>query len=56
VQVTTLEDANWAPLVWIGVMLISFGIYIVHGRKKFTAPVIFVEGRKQPGLGLQGTE
>jgi choline transport protein len=55
VPVTTLEDANWAPLVWIGVMFLSFGIYIIHGRKKFTAPVIFVEGRKQPGLGLQGT-
>jgi choline transport protein len=56
VPVTTLGDANWAPLVWVGVMILSFGVYIVHGRKNFTAPVIFVEGRKQAGLGLQGTE
>lgn len=56
VPVMTLEDANWAPLVWVGVMIISFGIYVVHGRKHFTAPVIFVEGRKQAGLGLQATE
>ena len=52
VPVTT-TTANWAPLVWIGVLFLAFGAYVFHGKKNFTAPVVFVEGRKHEGVGLQ---
>lgn len=49
-------DANWAPVVWVGVMIISVVVYLLHGRKHFTPPVMFVEGRRVEGMGLQATE
>ena len=52
VPVTT-STANWAPLVWVGVIGVAAIIYIVHGRRFYTPPVAFVEGRKQAGVGLQ---
>jgi choline transport protein len=51
----TLETANWAPAVWTGVILIAVVAYLVHGRKNYTPPVMFVEGRKAAGVGLQST-
>lgn len=47
------EDANWAPVIWVAVVLLSVVAYVFHGRKHFTAPVIFVEGRRVEGVGLQ---
>ena len=47
------STANWAPLVWIGVLLVAMAAYCFHGRTHFTAPVSFVEGRRQNGVGLQ---
>ena len=52
VPVTT-STANWAPLVWVGVIGVAASIYILHGSKFYTPPVAFVEGRKQAGVGLQ---
>lgn len=43
-------NANWAPAVWGGVLLLSILMYIVHGRKHYTAPVGFTEGRRIGGL------
>jgi choline transport protein len=51
----TLETANWAPAVWSGVIMIAVVVYFLHGRRKYTPPVIFVEGRKAAGVGLQST-
>jgi choline transport protein len=51
----TLDTANWAPAVWAGVILISIVVYLLYGRKNYTPPVIFVEGRKAAGVGLQST-
>ncbi|KAI3395644.1 hypothetical protein diail_1009 [Diaporthe ilicicola] len=50
---TTVADANWAPAIWAAVILISVVAYVLHGRRKFTPPVIFVEGRRPHGDGLQ---
>ncbi|KUJ12695.1 amino acid transporter-like protein [Mollisia scopiformis] len=47
-------NANWAPLVWVGVIILSLGIYFLHGKKHYTPPVVFVEGRREAGVGLQG--
>ncbi|EME42439.1 hypothetical protein DOTSEDRAFT_175502 [Dothistroma septosporum NZE10] len=48
-----LSTANWAPLVWAGVIMISVVFYVVYGKRTYTAPVEFVEGRKADGVGLQ---
>ena len=49
----TASTANWAPVLWVGVIVLAGAVYIVHGRKVYTPPVAFVEGRKQAGVGLQ---
>ena len=49
----TMKTANWAPLVWASVIVVAIVIYVVHGRKFYTPPVVFVEGRKQDGVGIQ---
>lgn len=48
-----LGSANWAPFVWVMVMILSAVVYFVHGKKHYTPPVEFVEGRKAEGVGLQ---
>jgi choline transport protein len=50
----TTSTANWAPAVWVGVMVLAGLAYIFHGKKAYTPPVDFVEGRKLAGVGLQG--
>ena len=42
----TPTTANWAPLVWFGVLILALMAYIFHGRKHFVAPVTFVEARQ----------
>lgn len=49
------STANWAPLVWVGVMLISVAYYLLYGKRNYTSPVEFVEGRKAAGVGLQSS-
>lgn len=53
VPVTT-DTANWAPAVWAGVLAASCLVYLVHGSKVYTPPVVFVEG-KRVGGALQAT-
>lgn len=43
-------SANWAPAVWAGVLVLSILTYFIHGKKHFTAPVVFVEGKRTGGL------
>ena len=50
----TTASANWAPAVWAGVILISVFSYMLHGRKHFTPPVMFVEGKRIGGLQESG--
>lgn len=51
-----LSTANWAPLVWAVVLVFSAVYYVVWGKKHYTPPVMFVEGRKTADVGLQGTD
>ncbi|KAM0542654.1 hypothetical protein ACHAPJ_012686 [Fusarium lateritium] len=46
-------SANWAPLIWVGVIIIAAVAYVAHGRRAYTPPVNFVEGVKSQGVGLQ---
>lgn len=51
------SNANWAPVVWAGVIVLALVVYVLHGKKHFTAPVVFVEGRREVlGVGLQATD
>jgi choline transport protein len=52
----TLETANWAPAVWGGVILLAVVVYFAHGRTRYTPPVVFVEGRREGGVRLQGVD
>ena len=52
----TPADANWGPVLWAGVCLLAAVVYVFHGRKHYTPPVIFVEGRREvEGVGVQTT-
>lgn len=46
-------DANWAPVIWVAVILLSLVAYVCHGRKHFTPPVMFIEGKRAAGVGVQ---
>lgn len=47
------SSANWAPLVWVVVLLLSALVYSLYGRTRYIPPVEFVEGRNAEGVGLQ---
>lgn len=46
---------NYAVVVWVGVAAISVAFYVVYGKKHYTAPVEFVEGRRAEGVALQSS-
>lgn len=46
-------DANWAPAIWAAVILLSVVAYVFHGRRHFTPPVIFIEGKRATGVEFQ---
>lgn len=48
-----LADANWAPVIWVFVIVLSIAAYLFHGRKHFTPPVMFVAGKRFEGMDLQ---
>ncbi|KUI62400.1 hypothetical protein VP1G_09529 [Cytospora mali] len=50
---TDAADANMAPVIWGGVILIIVVAYVMHGRMNFTPPVIFIEGQRVEGVGMQ---
>ena len=47
------SSANYGPAIWGGVILLAVVMYIFHGRKHYTPPVDFVEGRRNPSVGIQ---
>lgn len=51
----TASEANWGPVLWAGIAGISLLIYVFWGHKHYTAPVIFVEGVREAGMGFQST-
>lgn len=50
---TDAADANWAPAIWGGVVFISLIAYLLHGRRQFTPPVIFIDGQRLDGVDMQ---
>lgn len=49
----TATSAQWAPLIWVGVILMAAVAYILHGKREYTPPVQFVEGKRREGVELQ---
>ena len=47
------STANWGPAIWGGVLGIALISYLVQGRKDYKGPVIFVDGVRREGTGLQ---
>jgi len=47
------SSANYGPVIWAGVILLAVVMYIFHGRHHYTPPVDFVEGRRNPSVGIQ---
>ena len=45
--------ANWGPAIWGGVLLIAAVSYAVQGRRTYKGPIVFVEGVRKEGVGLQ---
>ncbi|ROV91839.1 hypothetical protein VMCG_09203 [Cytospora schulzeri] len=50
---TDAANANMAPVIWGGVILITVVAYMMHGRTKFTPPVIFIGGQGLEGVDVQ---
>lgn len=50
-----LAEANWAPLVWVGVMIVSVVFYLFYGKNHYTPPVNFVEGKRADDAHLQSS-
>lgn len=53
-QPVDTSNVNWAPVVWIAVLLASVVAYFLHGKRHYTAPVDFVEGKRVGGLQESG--
>ena len=45
--------ANWGPAIWGGVLVIAAVSYAVQGRRDYKGPIVFVEGVRKEGVGLQ---
>ena len=39
----TLENFNWSVVIFVGVFIISLGMYIVKGRKEYVGPSVIVQ-------------
>lgn len=48
---TTPDSANWAPLVWGIVSLGSTVLDVVHGKRVYKPPVVFVEAEDGGRVG-----
>lgn len=50
----TLQNFNWAVVMFLGVFALSVGYYFLHGKKFYLGPVTTVEGRREDGGGGGG--
>ena len=48
-------NANWAPAILGGVIVIAIISFAVQGRRIYEGPVVFVEGWREDGAALQGS-
>lgn len=48
-------DANWAPAIMAGVLVIAIVSFIFQGRRIYHGPVVFVQGKRHSDMDLQTT-
>ncbi|TKA79962.1 hypothetical protein B0A49_02180 [Cryomyces minteri] len=46
----TAQTVNWTPAIFVGVVVLATSFYLVNGRKVYTAPVTYVEGKRRNGM------
>lgn len=51
----TTASAQWAPLIWVAVIVLAAALYVVYGRRVYTPPVDFVAGKRDASVELQHT-
>lgn len=51
----TTASAQWAPLIWVAVIILAAVLYVAYGRRVYTPPVQFVAGQRDAGVELQHT-
>lgn len=39
----TLATVNWAPVMFVGVVVLAMMYYLVHARKVYDGPVVYVD-------------
>lgn len=49
-QPVTVDNFNWAPVMFVAVVVMALITYFVQGRKVYTGPVVIVEGRREESL------
>lgn len=49
----TAASAQWAPLIWMAVIILAAVLYFIHGTRVYTPPVDFVAGKRAAGVELQ---
>jgi choline transport protein len=49
-QPVTVDNFNWAPVMFIAVVVVALITYFVQGRKVYSGPVVIVEGRREESL------
>lgn len=47
----TLQNFNWAVVMFVGIIILSVVNYVVYGRKVYVGPVMSVEGNREGGGG-----
>jgi hypothetical protein len=51
------NNASFAfETIWVGVMFLALVIYVVYGKRHYTPPVVFVNGKREGGVELQGVD
>ena len=38
----TLTSFNWAPVMLVGVVVLALAYYVIHARKVYDGPVVYV--------------
>ncbi|CDM32283.1 hypothetical protein DTO013E5_3522 [Penicillium roqueforti] len=42
----TLENFNWSVVIFVGVFIVSLGMYVVKGRKEYVGPSVIVQNQE----------
>jgi len=49
-QPVTIDNFNWAPVMFVAVVVVALITYFVQGHKVYSGPVVIVEGRREESL------